>query len=128
MSVDWLARKVEDWNELEQYTDDDLQYVIDRFRGNLIIETPVPLDELTWKYIMFGNLKLKAEGPCTRCQMICIDQRNGNKTTEPLRTIAKEFQGKLKFGLYLSQINANLDNSDSTEMYINCNDSITIEQ
>jgi molybdenum cofactor sulfurtransferase len=33
--------------------------------------------------------------------MICIDQTTGNKTIEPLRTLAEEFHGKLKFGIYL---------------------------
>lgn len=33
--------------------------------------------------------------------MVCIDQKTGNKTVEPLRTLAEEFHGKLKFGIYL---------------------------
>lgn len=33
--------------------------------------------------------------------MICIDQTTGEKTVEPLRTLAEEFHGKLKFGIYL---------------------------
>ena len=41
------------------------------------------------------------EGVCTRCQMVCIDQFTGEKTVEPLRTLAEEFHGKLKFGIYL---------------------------
>lgn len=33
--------------------------------------------------------------------MVCIDQTSGQKTVEPLRTLAEEFHGKLKFGIYL---------------------------
>lgn len=43
-------------------------------------------------------------GPCTRCQMICIDQTTGKKTVEPLRTLAKRFHGKLRFGVYLTRL------------------------
>ena len=34
--------------------------------------------------------------------MICIDQTTAKKTVEPLRTLAEEFHGKLRFGIYLS--------------------------
>lgn len=44
---------------------------------------------------------MQVEGICTRCQMVCIDQKTGKKTVEPLRTLAEEFHGKLKFGIYL---------------------------
>lgn len=36
--------------------------------------------------------------------MVCIDQKTGEKTVEPLRTISEEFGGKLRFGIYLSYI------------------------
>lgn len=36
--------------------------------------------------------------------MVCIDQKTGEKTVEPLRTIAELFAGKLRFGIYLSYI------------------------
>lgn len=36
--------------------------------------------------------------------MICIDQTTGKKTIEPLRTLAKEFHGKLRFGIYLTRL------------------------
>nr|CAD7200114.1 unnamed protein product [Timema douglasi] len=39
---------------------------------------------------------------CTRCQMVCIDQSTGEKTREPLHTIAASFQGKIRFDV-LSQ-------------------------
>lgn len=39
--------------------------------------------------------------------MICIDQNTGEKTVEPLRTLAEEFHGKLKFGVYLNGASSN---------------------
>ena len=45
----------------------------------------------------------QVEGPCTRCQMICTDQITGKKTVEPLRLLAEEFHGKMRFGVYLSR-------------------------
>lgn len=36
--------------------------------------------------------------------MVCIDQHTGEKTVEPLRTISEQFNGKMKFGIYLSYL------------------------
>lgn len=41
--------------------------------------------------------------------MICIDQITGRKTIEPLRTLAEEFHGKLKFGIYLTRLGLTQD-------------------
>lgn len=41
--------------------------------------------------------------------MICIDQTTGEKTVEPLRTLAEEFHGTLKFGIYLLKQNEGND-------------------
>nr|CAD7395364.1 unnamed protein product [Timema cristinae] len=49
--------------------------------------------------------KAQSEGVCTRCQMVCIDQSTGEKTREPLHTIAASFQGKMRFGMYFSHHN-----------------------
>lgn len=49
---------------------------------------------------------MQNDGDCTRCQMICIDQTTGRKSVEPLRTLAREFKGKIAFGLYLKRENA----------------------
>lgn len=124
-SVDWLARKVDDW--ISSYDEMVLQNVIDRFRGNLIIESPEPLEEMEWNSIQFGDVRLVVNGPCTRCQMICIDQSTGEKTTEPLRTIGREFQGKMRFGVYLGQ-NEYCDrlNKDK-EQIISCDSKVIVE-
>ena len=95
-SVQWLMDQVEIWDYNK-----DVDNVIDRFRGNFIIENVEALSENSWKEIKIGENTIEVQGLCTRCQMICIDQNTGEKTTEPLRTIGKIFQGKTKFGVYL---------------------------
>lgn len=125
-SVDWLTKKVNDWSEFDDCNEKILQNMIDRFRGNLVVESTVPLEEMNWSAIHFGDgVHLQTIGPCTRCQMICIDQSTGDKTTEPLQTICREFQGKMRFGIYLSQSMA--DGSDN-ERVISCDCKIYIEK
>lgn len=121
-SVDWLIQKVDEWDTTTESPLDRLQGAVDRFRGNLIIQSPTALEELAWTQVNIGMVMLKAGGPCTRCQMICIDQRTGDKTTEPLRTISREFQGKVKFGIYFGH-SASEDNS---ELYIDCDDDVYV--
>lgn len=102
-SVGWLTQKVADWAELDDCSEKCLQNTVDRFRANLIVDTGVALEEMDWTSVSIGGVRFNVAGPCTRCQMICIDQSTGERTTEPLQTIAREFQGKMRFGIYLSQ-------------------------
>lgn len=119
-SVDWLADKVEEWDDHNVFDAKQFMNMVDRFRGNLIVETPDALEELDWKYVKFGDVLFKVDGHCTRCQMICIDQNTGEKTTEPLRTIAREFQGKMRFGLYMGR------GQNEGEVILECNKQVTI--
>lgn len=116
-SVEWLSSKVDNWGDSKGENTDT---TIDRFRGNLLIEAAEAFDENAFKSIKIGNVRLNADGFCTRCQMICIDQRTGEKTPEPLKTIAKEFKGKIQFGLYMS-----LDSNESGR-FISCDDLLSV--
>ncbi|KAJ0178824.1 hypothetical protein K1T71_005599 [Dendrolimus kikuchii] len=98
-TVRWLGTKIRD----PSFTDSTDQ-LTDRFRGNIIIDTEDELVEREWQRIIIGKQEFKVEGQCPRCQMVCIDQHTGVKTVEPLRTIAEQFGGKLRFGIYLSYI------------------------
>ncbi|XP_055710855.1 molybdenum cofactor sulfurase 3 isoform X2 [Phlebotomus papatasi] len=118
-SVSWLMDQVRDWDE-EGDREGLLSNVIDRFRGNIVIKSSKSLEEAAWKIVRIGQILFKVDGQCTRCQMICIDQRSGEKTAEPLRTLAREFEGKMKFGIYLSQMN------DFTNSVLSCIDRIEI--
>lgn len=55
-SVGWLTNKVEDWADMEEVTEMNMDHIVDRFRGNLIIESATPLEEIGWKGIQIGNI------------------------------------------------------------------------
>ncbi|XP_058827934.1 molybdenum cofactor sulfurase 3-like isoform X2 [Topomyia yanbarensis] len=115
-SVRWLAEKVPEWDDLQ--VEPTLESLVDRFRGNLIIETgPRAMEEIQWNRVTIGGHEFTVDGPCSRCQMICIDQTSGIKTTEPLRTIAREFKGKMRFGVYLSHDSSYKVSSDEKLLY-----------
>ncbi|XP_076294730.1 molybdenum cofactor sulfurase isoform X1 [Lasioglossum baleicum] len=95
-SVLWLSDKVSD-TEVQKDT------IIHRFRGNMVLNGCEAFEETKWKHVCIGRNKFVVTGPCTRCQMICIDQTTGLKTVEPLRTLAEQFHGKLRFGIYLTK-------------------------
>uniref|UniRef100_A0A182QIQ3 Molybdenum cofactor sulfurase n=1 Tax=Anopheles farauti TaxID=69004 RepID=A0A182QIQ3_9DIPT len=114
-SVRWLRDKVDDWDGIPVPPLDSL---VDRFRGNLIIETTRPLEETDWQRVRVGDSAFTVDGPCTRCQMICIDQSSGERTAEPLRTISREFGGRMRFGMYLSH--ADRDAPDATKWELAC--------
>lgn len=125
-SVDWLTKRVNDWSEFDDCNEKILQNMIDRFRANLIVESMQPLEELDWQAICFdGDIRLTTTGPCTRCQMICIDQSTGDKTTEPLQTICREFQGKMRFGIYLGQ---SMGHEANNRRILSCESKIRIEK
>lgn len=98
-TVRWLRDQIRD----PLFTD-DIDQITDRFRGNIIIDMDTELVEREWQKIIIGNQEFRVEGPCNRCQMVCINQQNGDKTPEPLRTISEQFGGKLRFGIYLSYL------------------------
>ncbi|XP_065337398.1 molybdenum cofactor sulfurase 2 isoform X1 [Cloeon dipterum] len=83
--------------------------LLQRFRCNMIVTGWPAFEEKMLKAIKIGGVILKSDGPCTRCQMVCIDQRKGDKTVEPLRTIAAAGQGKMQFGIYFSQLRSMRD-------------------
>ncbi|XP_067639765.1 molybdenum cofactor sulfurase 3 isoform X2 [Eurosta solidaginis] len=116
-SVRWLAHKVEVERE-------PLEHTIDRFRANLIMETASAFEENEFEEISVGGVNFKVDGFCTRCQMICINQHNGQKTNEPLRTIAREFGGKIRFGVYLSI----QDLSQQKSSIISCSEKVIIKK
>ncbi|XP_065169463.1 molybdenum cofactor sulfurase 3 [Atheta coriaria] len=101
-SVEWLYKRVPDVPDEENTEKKELLInSIARFRPNLLIDFGTPFIENNFKEVYIENLKFLVQGKCTRCQMICIDQSSGKKTVEPLRTLSRELQGKITFGIYL---------------------------
>ena len=60
----------------------------ERFRANLVVSGSIPpFSEDGWKYVSIGSKTFNVLGPCTRCQMICINQSSGEREREPLQTL-----------------------------------------
>ena len=61
---------------------------IARFRGNLVVSGGHAFMEDLWGKVRIGSQMFLCLGPCTRCQMICVDQSTGTRSQEPLKTLA----------------------------------------
>ncbi|KAL3783589.1 hypothetical protein HJC23_002093 [Cyclotella cryptica] len=79
-----------------------------RFRPNIVICNTEPFEEDTWKAIQIGTgpnstILLIAKG-CPRCKQSCTDQLTGERSEEPLETLA-EFRalGKNEEDVYFAQ-------------------------
>lgn len=75
-----------------------------RFRPNLVVSGNgmVPYAEDEWNDIAIGDQKFKVTGRCSRCRTVCVDQRSGAKSGEPLQTLIELRGGKATFGVYLA--------------------------
>ncbi len=61
---------------------------MDRFRPNLVISSAAPFAEDTWPRLRVGDATFRSAGPCARCIVTTTDQLTGERTPEPLRTLA----------------------------------------
>lgn len=61
---------------------------VDRFRGNLVLHGGAAFAEDGWTRVRVAGQTFAVLGACQRCQMVCIDQRTGERTAEPLATLA----------------------------------------
>lgn len=52
--------------------------------------------------------------------MICINQSTGQVSKEPLATLAKEFKGKIAFGVYLNMEDFEKENEIRIGVNISC--------
>ncbi|ENN81165.1 hypothetical protein YQE_02429, partial [Dendroctonus ponderosae] len=80
-----------------------LESILLRFRANFVVDFTEPFVENDLAILLFNDVAFKFTGHCRRCQMICIDQETGEKSKEPLRTLSKELNGQMRFGIYLSR-------------------------
>jgi len=72
----------------------------DRFRANIILDGCAPHAEDHWIEITIGEVGFRIAKPCARCIVITTDQKNGSRSSEPLRTLAdyRTVDGKVCFG------------------------------
>ncbi|NXY40253.1 MOCOS sulfurase, partial [Ceuthmochares aereus] len=79
----------------------ELEELIRRFRANIVISAPESFEEEEWAEISIGSLRLQVVGPCSRCQIICIDQQSGERNKEFLQSLSASRGKKTNFGIYL---------------------------
>jgi uncharacterized protein YcbX len=74
---------------------------MERFRPNLIITGGTAFQEDTWTDIRIGDARFQLVKPCARCVVITTDQRTGERSKEPLRTLAtyRSKGNKVMFGM-----------------------------
>ncbi|XP_020841356.1 LOW QUALITY PROTEIN: molybdenum cofactor sulfurase [Phascolarctos cinereus] len=78
-----------------------MRELIRRFRANIVINGTKAFEEEKWDEISIGSLHFLVLGPCHRCQMICIDQQNGQRNQDVFQTLSSIRERKVNFGVYL---------------------------
>jgi uncharacterized protein len=73
---------------------------MNRFRPNLVIAGAEPYAEDHWDRLQIGALRLTVVKPCERCVITTTDQVTTERSSEPLRTLARyrKVRGKVMFG------------------------------
>ncbi|NXP99002.1 MOCOS sulfurase, partial [Vidua macroura] len=79
----------------------EIEELIQRFRANIVISAPESFEEEEWAEISIGALQFQVVGPCSRCQIICIDQQSGERNKEILQSLSAARGRKTNFGIYL---------------------------
>ena len=84
--------------------DQNLDWMLEQFRGNIVVDGCNPYEENDWKKleIVGQNLILDVNGLCTRCNVIGVNQANSERVQEPLQTLAKSESKRFKFGILAS--------------------------
>lgn len=121
-SIEWLIKKLPNNSDCNKDT------ILHRFRGNIVVKGAEPYDEVNWNKVTIGQNTFEVQGPCTRCQIICIDQETGLKTIEPLQLLAKQFHGQIKFGIYLTNTTEKPNCICINDPIIACNKSESIKK
>ncbi|XP_030360521.1 molybdenum cofactor sulfurase isoform X2 [Strigops habroptila] len=79
----------------------ETEELIRRFRANIVISAPESFEEEEWAEISIGALRLQVVGPCSRCQIICINQQSGERNKEFMQSLSVARGRKTNFGIYL---------------------------
>jgi len=85
----------------------DTPVLMNRFRPNLVFTGGVPFYEDSFDSFKIGNVCFKAVKPCYRCILTTINQEDGTKGQEPLKTLAtyRSHKNKVMFGQNLVTTN-----------------------
>lgn len=77
---------------------------MNRFRPNVVVKgVDEPHGEDSWQQVKVGDVTFKAPKLCVRCVVTTVDQATGEKSPEPLATLAKYRRGEkgILFGQHL---------------------------
>lgn len=66
---------------------------MDRFRPNLIFDNCKPQEENHWKHACFDQVPVYGVKPCTRCEMVDIDQETAFNKKDVAKVLAVHFRG-----------------------------------
>ncbi|XP_021566797.1 molybdenum cofactor sulfurase [Carlito syrichta] len=75
-----------------------------RFRANIVTNGTRAFEEEKWDEVSIGSLHFQVQGPCHRCQMICIDQKTGQRRQDVFQKLSENREKKVNFGVYLMHI------------------------
>ncbi|XP_028630666.1 molybdenum cofactor sulfurase [Grammomys surdaster] len=75
--------------------------LISRFRANIITKGARAFEEEKWDEISIGSLHFQVLGPCHRCQIICINQKTGQRNQDVFQKLSESRGRKVNFGVYL---------------------------
>lgn len=67
---------------------------MDRFRPNIVVGGCEPYAEDGWASITVAGIELVVAKPCARCVVVTTDQATGERSAEPLRTLASYRRGE----------------------------------
>ncbi|XP_017521267.2 molybdenum cofactor sulfurase isoform X2 [Manis javanica] len=82
--------------------------LISRFRANIITKGTRAFEEEKWDEISIGSLHFQVLGPCHRCQMICINQKTGQRNQDVFQKLSESRERKVNFGVYLMHMSLDL--------------------
>lgn len=106
------------------------------FRGNIVVaedfgpvQRETPYAEDNWESIRIGNdseNRFEVLGPCQRCQMVCVDQKNAERRQEPFSTLSKtrRSHGRVWFGMHMC-LTSRTSQESATPVYIRVGDRVT---
>jgi molybdenum cofactor sulfurtransferase len=106
------------------------------FRANIVIgpepgtTTRLEYAEDNWARMTIGNQLFQLLGACRRCQMVCVNQENGQRNQEPFVTLSKtrRFDGRVYFGVHMRHTpHRDTSTREMQHPTIRVGDAITVE-
>ena len=120
-------------NNLIGHHQSRIEWIIEQFRGNIVISGIKAFEEENMRSIRIDReqedcFTLDIDRMCTRCNVISVNQTNGDIVQEPLKTLTKMEGRNFKFGVLASLRYANgLGHSSTQPLILSTNCDIDIK-